>query len=85
MCSELLARCPEAEDRQGTTDLSVLNTFLEVACLSGPLGFRAEAERNTHWRSWCPEAPGVEGLMEQSPERTEERQAAFIEVCTALP
>ncbi len=27
VCFELLARCPGAEDRQGTADLAVLNTF----------------------------------------------------------
>ncbi len=62
-----------------------LNTFLEVESLSGLLHFRGEAERNTRWRSLCPEAPGVAGVTERSPEGTEERRAPYTEVCTALP
>ncbi len=85
MCFELLARCPEVKDRQGTADLAVLNTFLEVASLSGPLRFRTEAEKQTHWRSLCPGAPRAAGETEWSPEGTEERRAPYIEVCTALP
>ncbi len=85
VCFELLARCPEAEDRQGTADLAVLNTFLEVASLSGLLRFRAEAEIETRWRLLCPEAPRVAGETELSLEGTEERRAPFTEVCTALP
>ncbi len=85
MCFELLARCPEVEDRQGTADLAVLNTFLEVVSLSGLLRFRAEAERNTRWRPLCPEAPRVAGVTERSPEGTEERRAPYNEVCTGLP
>ncbi len=84
VCFELLARCPEVEDRQGMADLAVLNTFLEVASLSGPLRFRAEAEKETRWRSLCPEALRVAGETERSPEGTEERQAPYTEVCTAL-
>ncbi len=82
VCFELLAWCPEAEDWQGTANLDVLNTFLEVASLSGPLRFRAEAERKTHWRSLCPEALGVAGVTERSLEVTEERRAPYTEVCT---
>ncbi len=70
VCFELLAWCNGVEDLQGTADLAVLNTFLEVASLSGPLHFRAEGERKTRWRS---------------PEGTEERRAPYTEVCTALP
>ncbi len=65
--------------------LAVLDMFLEVASLSGPLRFRAEAERRTRWRSLCPEAPRVAGVTERSPEGTEERRAPYSEVCTALP
>ncbi len=82
VCFELLARCPEAEDRQGMVDLAVLNTFLEVASLSGPLRFWTEAEKETRWRSLCPEAPRV---AERSTEGTEGRRAPYTEVCTALP
>ncbi len=85
VCFELLARCPEAEDQQGTADLAVLNTFFEVASLSGLLRFRAEAEIETRWRLLCPEAPRVAGETELSLEGTEERRAPYTEVCTALP
>ncbi len=37
VCSELLVRCPEVEDWKGMADLAVLNTFLQVASLSGLL------------------------------------------------
>ncbi len=80
MCFELLAWCPEAEDRQGTANLAVLETFLEVASLSGPIHFWPEAERHTCHRSLRPEAPWVAGLADQSPEGTEERRAPCDEV-----
>ncbi len=83
VCFELLARCFEAEDRQGTADLAALNTFLEVASLSRQLRFRAEAEEETRWRSMCP-GPRVAGEMERSPVDTEERRVPYTEVCTAL-
>ncbi len=85
VCFELLAWCPEVEDRQGTADLAVLNTFLEVASLSGPLRFRTEAEKDTRWRSLCPGAPRAAEETERSPEGTEERRTPYTEVCTALP
>ncbi len=78
-------RCPEAEDRQGTANLAALKTSEEVASFSGPLRFRAEAEKETRWRSLCPEAPRVAGDTVQSPEGTEERRAPYNEVNTALP
>ncbi len=59
MCFELLAWCPEADDRQEMANLAVLSILLEVVSLSEPLRFRAEAERITRWRSLCPEAPMV--------------------------
>ncbi len=53
---ELLARCPEAEDRQVMADLVALRTSEEVASLPVQLSFRAETERNCcalkHWHSW---------------------------------
>ncbi len=84
-CSELIIRCPEADTWQGMADLAVLSILLGVASLSGPLRFRAEAERGTRWRSLCPEAPRVAEELERSPEGTEERQAPYSEVYTALP
>ncbi len=39
---ELLARCPEAEDRQVMADLVALRTSEEVASLPVQLSFRAE-------------------------------------------
>ncbi len=56
-------------------DLAVLETLLGVASPSGPLRFRAEAERYTLHRPPRPEAPWVAELADQSPEGTEERQA----------
>ncbi len=40
VCLELLARCPEAEDRQGTAELTALETPEGVASLLAPLRFR---------------------------------------------
>ncbi len=37
---ELLAQCPEAEDRQGMADLAALKTSEEVTSLPVPLRFR---------------------------------------------
>ncbi len=84
-CSELIVQCPEADTRQEMADLAVLSILLGVASLSGPLRFRAEAERGTRWRSLCPEAPRVAGVTERSPEGTEERRAPYFEVYTDLP
>ncbi len=48
---ERLARCPGAEDRQGTADLAALETPEEVASLPAPLHFWAEeTERNARWK-----------------------------------
>ncbi len=46
---EQLFQCPEVEDWQGTTELSALETSLEVASLPEPLCFWADAER---WAPW---------------------------------
>ncbi len=73
------------DTRQETADLSVVRMFLEVASLSGLLHFWAEAKRRTRWRLLCLEAPRMAGVTERSPEGTEERWAAYSEVCTALP
>ncbi len=70
---ELLARCPEAEDRQGTDDLAALETSQDRYISGRKL-------RYTRWRPLCFEAPGVAELMEQSPEGTEERWAPYAEV-----
>ncbi len=52
---ELLARCPEAEDRQGTAALATLETPEGVASLSALLRFQAEeTERSTRWRPLRP-------------------------------
>ncbi len=63
VCLELLARCPEAEDRQGTAALAALETPEGVASLSVPLHFRAgETERSARWR---PLRPGtLAGLVD---------------------
>ncbi len=44
VCLELLAWCPEAEDRQGT---AALETPQGAASLSVPLRFQAEAEKRS--------------------------------------
>ncbi len=84
VCLELLARCPEAENRQGTAALAALETPEGVASLSVPLRFRAgETERSARWR---PPRPGtLAGLADRSPEGTEERRAPCDAVYTALP
>ncbi len=52
---ELLARCPEAEDRQGTAALAALETPKGAANLSAPLRFRVEeTERGARWRPLRP-------------------------------
>ncbi len=81
---ERLARCPGAEDRQGTADLAALETPEGVASLPAPLHFWAEeTERNARWR---PLRPGtLAGLADWSPEGTEERRAPCNAVYTALP
>ncbi len=82
VCLELLARCPEAEDRQGTAALAALKTPEGVASLSVPLLFQAE-KRSARWR---PPRPGtLAGLADRSPEGTEERRAPCDAVYTALP
>ncbi len=81
--SELLAWCPEAEDRQGTPVLAALKTSEEVTSLPVPLRFWAETERSAHGKPLHPETPA--GLAEQSSEGTEERRAQYNEVYTALP
>ncbi len=73
------------DTRQEMADLSVVRMFLEVARLSGPLRFWAEAKRRTRWRFLCLEAQRMAGVTERSPEGTEERRAPYSEVCTALP
>ncbi len=84
VCLELLAQCPEAEDRQETADLAALETPEGVASLSAPLRFRAEeTERSARWR---PLRPGtLAGLADWSPEGTEERRAPCDAVYSALP
>ncbi len=84
VCLELLARCPEAEDRQGTAALAALETPEGVASLSVPLRFQAgETERSARWR---PLLPGtLAGLADRSPEGTEERRAPCNAVYPALP
>ncbi len=81
---ELLARCPEAEDRQETAELDAQEIPEGVARLSAPLRFRAEnTERDTRWR---PLRPGkLAGLAERSPEGAEERRTPCNVVHTALP
>ncbi len=71
---ERLARCPGAEDRQGTADLAALGTPEGVASLPAPLHFWAEeTERSARWK---PLRPGtLAGLADWSPEGTEERRA----------
>ncbi len=59
---ELLAQCPEAEDRLGTANLAALETSKQVASLPVPLRFQAETERSAHRKSLSPETPG--GLAE---------------------
>ncbi len=55
---ELLARCPEAEDQQGTAALAALETPKGAGSLSAPLRFRAEeTERSARWRPLRPVAP----------------------------
>ncbi len=54
---ELLARCPEAEDRQGTADLAALKTSEEVVSLPVQLHFRAKTERNARGKPLRPETP----------------------------
>ncbi len=44
---ELLARCPEAEDRQGTADLAAPETPKGVASLPAPLHFWAEETKRS--------------------------------------
>ncbi len=78
---ELLARCPEAEDWQGTADLAALKTSEEVASLPVPLHFRAETERNARGKPLRPET--LAGLAKRSPEGTEERWHLTIR-CTPL-
>ncbi len=52
---ELLARCPEAEDRQGMADLAALETTKWAASLSAPLHFQVEeTDRNACWRPLRP-------------------------------
>ncbi|KAK2887334.1 hypothetical protein Q8A67_015562 [Cirrhinus molitorella] len=70
-----LARCPEVEDRQGTAVLATLVSSWEDASLSEPVRFWVDIENCARWRPLCPEAPGVAGLTDRSPEGTEERQA----------
>ncbi len=54
---ELLARCPEAEERQGTAALAALESPKGAASLSTPLSFRAEeTERSA---CWTPLRPGT--------------------------
>ncbi len=81
---ELLAQCPEVEDRQGTAALAALETPKGLASLSAPLRFRAEeTERCTSWR---PLRPGpLAGLADRSPEGTEDRRATCNVVYPALP
>ncbi len=48
---ELLAQCPEAEDRQGTAALAALETPKRLANFSALLRLRAEeTERSARWR-----------------------------------
>ncbi len=62
---ELLAQCPEMEDRQEMAELAALETPEGVASLSVPLRFRAEeTKRSAHWKALCPEAPSVAGLAD---------------------
>ncbi len=81
---ERLARCPGAEDRQGTADLAALETPEGVASLPAPLHFWAEeTARSARWR---PLRPGtLAGLADWSPEGTEERRAPCNAVYPALP
>ncbi len=52
---ERLARCPGAEDRQGTADLAALGTPEGVASLPAPLHFWAEeTERSARWKPLRP-------------------------------
>ncbi len=52
---ELIARCPEAEDQQGTPARAALEPPKGVASLSAPLHFRVEeTERSARWRPLRP-------------------------------
>ncbi len=79
--SELLAWCPEAEDRQGTPVLAALKTSEEVTSLPVPLRFWAETERSAHGKPLHPETPA--GLAEQSL-RALRRDGHNIMRCTPL-
>ncbi len=74
VCLELLARCPEVEDRQGMAGLVALKTLKWAASLSVSLCFRAEETERSSGRR--PLRPGtLAGLADRSPESTEERRA----------
>ncbi len=52
---ELLARCPEVEDWQGTAAVAALETLKGAASRSALLSFRAEeTERSARWRPLRP-------------------------------
>ncbi len=81
---EMLARCPEAEDWQGTAALAAIELTKGVASLPDPLHFWAEeTERSACWRLLRPGT--LARLADRSPESTEERQAPCDAVYTALP
>ncbi len=84
VCLELLARCPDVEDRQETTGPAALGTPEGAASLSAPLCLWAEeTERSSRWRPLHPET--LAGLADRSPEGTEETWAPCNAVYAALP
>ncbi len=79
---ELLARCPEVEDRQEMATLAALDTPKGAASLSALLRFRAEETDRSACRSLHPGT--LAGLAYWSPEGTEERWAPCNAVYPAL-
>ncbi len=81
---ELLARCPEAEDQQGTNALAALEPQKRAVNLSALLRFRVEeTERSAHLRPLRPKS--LAGLADRSPEGTEDRRAPCNVVYPTLP
>ncbi len=78
-------RCPEADDRQGTTDLTALVPSSEGASFPVPYRRPAATGKFALGNPLSPEAPGVAGVSVKLPEGTEEDRAPYTEVCTSPP
>lgn len=76
---------PETANRQGTTDLTVLEPSSEGQGDPKLLCFQANVGTCAHWELLRPEANKVAGYAERFPEGNKDRQAPYSKVEIVSP